>query len=152
MISIEELSDVDFGRLIALEARSWCGTPFVHQARGPKGAKGGVDCVGLGVCIGERLGQLVHDFTAYPKCPSSEQLVEYLSKNCYEVPLKEKQTGDFLLIHFVGFMRPTHVVIQDYDEYIIHANRNRGQVERRLLNPAWSKRIVSVWRYKRWQR
>lgn len=72
------------------------GIPFRHQGRDEKL---GVDCVGLLVCIGRKIGYPeIQDITNYRRMPKESMVREVIGQNCDEIPIAEAGPGDFYLI------------------------------------------------------
>lgn len=109
-------------------ALSLRGVPFLHQGRDPKV---GLDCVGLLVALGERLGyQNIEDKEAYKRIPSASEIRKFLEKNLDEIPPSEVGVGDIFLMRMHG-RKPRHTSIcietrndplQNLYPSIIHAN------------------------------
>lgn len=116
-------------------ARSWLGTPFVHQAR-LKHA--GVDCVGLVIGVGKELGIIDPSFDVieYARIPDGIRLMAGAKANLIEVPHAEMQVGDIVVVKFDKY--PQHFgFLGDYRHggfSIIHAASAYGKVvEQRLM-------------------
>jgi len=129
---------------IVHEAQSWEGTPFQHQARGPKGPSGAVDCVGLLVCVAEAVGLVAHDFRAYSRTETLEHLEAHLAKSCARVELERMSAGDVLAFRIGG---QGHVGILMPDGGMIHGDRTKKKVARVTDLSPWRSRIASVWTY-----
>lgn len=124
--------DVTRADVIA-EARSWLGTPYVHQHR----AKGhAVDCVGLLIGVGRELGLLAADFDVppYPRKPDGVSMME--GCHAFLDPVREDMArpGHILLVAFRK--EPQHLgILADYlygGFSLIHAygsTDGKGRVE-----------------------
>jgi cell wall-associated NlpC family hydrolase len=119
---------MDLRTRIVLEARSWIGTPFVHQGA-VKGV--GVDCLQLVIGVGKNVGVLPADFegpTSYPRgwfLRSSrylDDLQPYL-----EPVVGEPQPGDVALFR-IG-RAPAHSAIVTAWPRIVVADPEQGVVE-----------------------
>ncbi len=116
---------------IVAEARSWLGTPFVHQGR-LKGV--GVDCAGLVVGVARALG-LAPDYVDrldYPRQPIGRDMGDRLDRHLVHVPLPERRAADVLW--FAWAANPQHLGILTGRNTVIHAygydtgRRQRGGV------------------------
>ena len=140
-------------RDIVLEARSWVGTRFHHQAA-TKGV--GCDCIGLVRGVGIALGLYPSNFVDLPEY---QQFAGYgrdpaagaLEKGCsifgVAIPVEQAGPGDVLLMHFGG--DPRHVAfIGDYPGgglSIIHAFALTRKVVESRLDEAWQSRIYAAY-------
>jgi len=122
---------------VVIEARSWLGTPFHHQAR-VKGV--GVDCVGLVLGVGKALGAFdpAFDVLGYPRVPDGSSLMQEAESAMLQIPFEEMQPGDVVMIAFGR--DPQHVgILGDYRHgglSIIHASGGDGNdrvIETRLM-------------------
>lgn len=116
-------------------ARSWLGTPFIHQAR-LKGV--GVDCVGLliGVCRELGLVEDQFDIDAYPRIPDGISLMYLAEHHMTKIPRGQMQPGDVVVVAFDKF--PQHFgIVGNYNRgglSMIHAASAYGKVvEQRLM-------------------
>lgn len=112
-------------------ARDYIGTPFHHGGR-LKGARGGVDCMGLVACMGTDLGYEYKDVPAYSRTPSGFSLVELCALWLDEVDVYDPQPGDIGLFWIDRNTRmPQHAcVFTDYKNGIgmIHAWEQGGRL------------------------
>lgn len=121
---------------IVKAAESMLGLPFLHQGRNPDV---GVDCVGLLVVMGSKIGypDLV-DAEAYKRTPSATVIRSVLAQNCDEIPLEEAGVGDIYLMR-MGGLKPRHTAIiyddHDGDRFIIHASARGVRIERKENYP-----------------
>jgi hypothetical protein len=125
---------------IVAAARELIGVPYLHQGRD---TRTGIDCVGLLVLIGQKIGyEEIHDLADYRRVPSSSTLLEFLNKNLEEVPLNEIQAGDFLLLTLGGRKARHTAVISSLqidlakgkEPMLIHA-LNDGNITRVIEQP-----------------
>jgi cell wall-associated NlpC family hydrolase len=128
-------------------ARSFKGTPFVHQGH-TKGL--GVDCAGF-IAEVAREAQVVSDLEFeqnYRRRESGEQMLRLLKD--YMDFVEEAEPGDVLALcdeHFKAPDVPRHLMILTEKEpywRAIHAS-SRGVLEHRL-DSRFKRRIHSVWR------
>lgn len=119
---------------VVAEARSWIGTPWVHQHR----AKGvAVDCAGLVIGVARALGLLPagFDVTGYGRHPDGS-LIAVCDQHMRRIHGNDLQPGDVLVVAIEK--DPQHMgIVGDYRHgglSLIHAASKAGQVvESRLL-------------------
>lgn len=136
---------------VVAAARSYLGTPYLHQGR-VGGARGGIDCVGLGVCTAWDLGikPRTWNITGYRRLPDGHSLMRHLREHmAAEVPLEALQPGDLPVLAYDRF--PHHVgIVGDYAGgglSLIHAAAVAGRVvEQRLVLDA-QLRFVTAFRF-----
>lgn len=135
---------------IVAAARSMIGTPFHHQARVP-GRDGGVDCIGLLVCVSRILGVEPHDFTAYSRQPDPEQLLQHLRRGMDEISRSSATTGDTQVVWWESDDEPQHFVLLTERGTIIHAlskEDGTGRVREQRMPPKWRRQVHSAWSFK----
>lgn len=135
----------DLRARIVAEARTWIGTPWVHQHR----AKGiGVDCAGLPIEICKGLNLSTFDLTDYDRLPDGVELKRLCDEQMTPIPIRDMQPADAVLIQFVG--RPQHLgILADYlygGLSLIHATNAIGKVVEHRLSPEWRAKIVGAYR------
>lgn len=138
---------------IAIQARTWIGTPFHHQAR----LKGkGCDCLGLIVGVvdelelkdknGVRLA--AYDEVTYSKEPDGAYLAQKLTGLLKEVPVAKARAGDLGL--FKVRENPQHLAIfSDYNGALgmIHCYAQARRVVEHRLDDDWKSRLIKVYRW-----
>lgn len=132
---------------IVAEARSWLGTPYLHQAS-VKGA--GADCLGLLRGIWRALlgdePEAIPPYTAdWAEPARQEVLLEAASRLLRRKPLAEAERGDVLLFRMREGSIAKHLGIQSAtgaEARFIHAFTGHGVVESPLSQP-WQRRIVA---------
>lgn len=141
------------------EARTWIGTPWIHQGR----LKGiATDCVGVVICVPRALGLMPPDFdiTGYARDPQPQVMIGYLELYLDRVEPGDQPVaptphasrlppgargGDVLLV--VPRRVPQHLQILTFDGTVIGAiDRRRGVREHILDTERYP--IASVWRYR----
>lgn len=137
--------------LVVFQARLWIGTRFRHQGRlrAKPGEKGGVDCIGLVIGVGQDLGLEIFDMPGYGRDPDLEGRL--LKENC-DRHLKRAPRlapGVIVLMEFGGF--PRHMgILGDYPAgglSLIHSYvEASGCVEHRL-DEQWKARIIERYVY-----
>jgi NlpC/P60 family putative phage cell wall peptidase len=133
---------------IIAEARTWIGTPYMHQAA-VKHA--GADCLGLVRGVWRAL------YGAEPEAPpaytpdwaeraGAETLLEAARRNMDEVAPGQAAPGDVLLFRMHAQAPMKHCAILDADERIIHAYWGRAVVRSRFA-PWWRRRIAGAFAF-----
>ncbi len=120
-------------------ARSWIGTPFIHQHR----AKAhGVDCAGLVIGVARELGIVEPDFdvNGYARTPDGVSLIAECEKFMDPISMWSLRPGNVLVLKFD--LDPQHIgIVGDYMHgglTLIHAygtTDGKGKVEERRLDP-----------------
>lgn len=118
---------------IVAEARSMIGTPWHHQGRLP-GV--GLDCIGLVVCVLERLGYTAKDRYGYRRAPVPSMFLGAIRENWTEKPIADMEKGDMLLMAPGKLLQ--HSAIYAGNGVIIHA-RTHFEVEEVTLGLLRSK-------------
>lgn len=118
------------------EARSWIGTPWLHQGRN----RYGVDCIGLVLVTAWALGLTDYDVKGYGRVPDAD----FLRSECERlmVRVNEPQPGDVYLMRFKR--EPQHLAIAT-ERGLLHAYAGAGRVVETSLPPQWRERIVGVY-------
>lgn len=120
---------------IVAEARSWVGTPWVHQHR----VKGrAVDCVGLVIGVARALGLVPQDFdfTGYGRVPDGQLLLR-CAQHMRPVARDAMQPGDVVVVAVEH--DPQHIgILSPYPGgrlALVHSTSTgaRGVVESRLV-------------------
>lgn len=130
------------GTDIVTAARAYLGTPYVHQGR----VKGkGVDCLGLGICVGRELGFLPDSFDRqdYTRQPVPAVLLAGLRAHLQEIPVSEAQPGDLLVLDVAG--QPVHVGFRT-DHGLIHAYYPAGRVVEHGLRGPFARAVRHAFR------
>lgn len=140
------------GKTITKAARSWIGTPYLHQAS----VKGqGCDCLGLlrGVWR-EILGNEPERIPAYTadwsEMGDQENLWKAAERNLISVPINTTAEGQILLFRMQKNCVAKHLGILASHESgfstVIHAYTDRGVVET-PLNSSWTRKIVAQFKF-----
>lgn len=132
-------------KIVAI-ARSWIGTPYVHQAS-TKGA--GSDCLGLVRGVWRELfGQEPEQVPAYSmdwsEPQGEERMWQAACRHLTEARGGEIEAGDVLLFRMRQGSVAKHVgiVTEAAGGRFVHAYSGHGVVESRLSLP-WAKRLVT---------
>ena len=126
------------------EARTWLGTPFVHQAA-TKGV--GCDCAGLIYHIGQAIGLDVWLPKGYGRYPNKKMLLDCISAQLEEIAIDAVRPGDVLLLRIRR--EPQHLAIVT-DRGMIHSKfelNGRGKIVETTLGERWQKRIIKAFKY-----
>jgi len=138
-------------------ARSWVGTPYVHQHR-TKGVA--VDCVGLVIGVGLEAAVLPTwteeawaPHRGYGRAPNPEHMGRAIRQFLEPLDLDPGSPAPDAAIAFIGWRShlPMHLAIMatapDGRRMMIHAFQGIGRtVEHGFVDP-WPARVVSWWRY-----
>lgn len=124
-------------------ARTYVGTPFVHQGRAPGH---GLDCIGVIVCVGRTLGLFDYDQTDYPRLPVGDMtLLPHIARAGFTaVAPSQARPGDVLLMRVLR--EPQHVALLT-DRGVLHAWLQAGAVVEHRLEPFWRGRIVGAFSF-----
>ncbi|WP_170572279.1 NlpC/P60 family protein [Ruegeria atlantica] len=137
--------------VIVDEARSWLGTPYVHQAS-VKGA--GTDCLGLlrgvwrAVLGGEPEAVPTYSMD-WSEPQGEERLWAAARRHLIEKSREDTVTGDVLLFRMRDRRVAKHVGIVSQSESVlrfIHAYSGYGVVENTLSDP-WRRRVVACFEF-----
>lgn len=135
-------------------ARSYLGTPFVHQGRTPHH---GLDCAGLIICVARELGHVPPDYDVrnYAQQPDKTSVVDACDEHLIRVPKQDAQPGDVIVIAWDQW--PQHLGIMGVyapaksHRTIIHAFMKQGEkkpvVTEHRLAPHLMQRIVRAYRF-----
>jgi NlpC/P60 family putative phage cell wall peptidase len=133
---------------VVAEARTWIGTPYLHQAS-VKGV--GCDCLGLvrGVwravygCEPEPTPPYARDWA---EVAASEPLAEAALRHMTPVNPRDCAPGDVLLFRWRAGMVAKHAAIMASSTTMIHAHDGAAVAEVALA-PWWRRRIAFVFRF-----
>lgn len=133
-------------------ARSWIGTPFVHQGRLP-GVQ--LDCAGMIICIARTRGHVPPDWDVpnYAAQPDKSNIVDACEQHLRRIPIADAQPGDVLCIAWDRW--PQHLGILGVyaplrtERTLIHAFARQGERapvlrEHRLTPDLW-RHVVSAY-------
>lgn len=123
------------------EARTWLGTPFVHQGR-LKGV--GVDCIGLVICVARDLAIYDYDFNNYRVIPNPRKMGDELKKNLIPKKYEDLQMGDIIWFRIRSL--PQHVGIKT-DTGFIHAYSENKKVLEVDFTGKWIDLVYQIFSY-----
>lgn len=135
------------------QARSLIGVEYRHMGRG---GKGGLDCVGLGIVVGQALDQIPLDLDKLlpPYAPHSlAQLMEVFWTYVDPIEIDDVQPGcGYLLCHSPqgeGSRKPRHLAIRsDYGVIQVNWSPTINRVTEAVIDQEVSERIVAGWKYR----
>lgn len=141
-------------------ARSYVGTPFHHQGRlgCSAGHRGGVDCLGLLICVARECGlrskngQLLADCDEfnYPHYPDTQRLRTMLATYLHELPPSDYQSANIALFEIEGRAQHMGIIATQIDANnaakttIIHAYAPARKVVEHPLDDYWQRRMVGL--------
>jgi NlpC/P60 family putative phage cell wall peptidase len=134
--------------LITDAARTWIGTPYLHQA---SLKHVGCDCLGLvrGVwrdVYGDE-PELPPAYSAdWAEASSVEAMADAARRHCVEVPCTDYQAGDLLLFRWRDYLPAKHAGIATGASNMIHAQDGVAVAEIDL-SPRWRKRLAFAFRF-----
>jgi NlpC/P60 family putative phage cell wall peptidase len=134
--------------LIVSAARTWIGTPYLHQAS--------LKCVGCD-CLGLVRGVWRDVYGAEPESPpaysadwaeasSDEAMADAARRHCVEIPCTEYQAGDLLLFRWRDYLPAKHAGLVTSADSMIHAQDGVAVTEINL-SPWWRKRLAYAFRF-----
>lgn len=135
---------------VIAEAKSWLGTPFIHQAS----LKGiGTDCKGLieGVADILRLPDVDRfkadlRFKNYGRQPLAEWIITACTEYLDEIAIEHALLGDILVFAFYKKI-PMHFAFVSANDprYMLHAYEPVGRVVENRIDEKWARRIVNAY-------
>jgi cell wall-associated NlpC family hydrolase len=136
-------------------AREYVDTRFHHQGRA-KGKNGGLDCVGLVLCVAEDLGikdvQGVEfkrgDYPDYSPQPVGRFVHEECRRRLVLKSVKDMKPGDVVTMRIPT--DPCHAaIISEHGGvlYMIHAYQGTERCVEHVLSHQWRNRIVGVFSF-----
>ncbi len=146
------MNDFNLRRRVVREARSWIGTPYVHQA---SVKMQGADCLGLvrGVwrkCIGDEPQKTPEYTPDWGEVSQDETMMTAAQKWFLPISRQEALAGDIILFRWRKTTIVKHVGILTsplrQTPHFIHAYEKSGVVET-TLGSHWKSRIVACFRF-----
>lgn len=126
-------------------ARLMIGTPWRHQGRVPNVA---LDCAGLVLAVGHKLGVTEFDTVAYQREAAPDQFVRYFKEHGKEIPLAAIHPGAVVALRDNKY--PCHCGIIGSNVHgltLIHAFARRRRVVEEQLTRQWMMLTVGVFEY-----
>jgi len=135
---------IDYTEVVAA-ARELVGVRFQHQGR----TQLGVDCVGVPIVVGQRLGLLPRllRLPNYGRMPSPA-LIEQVQEHMRAAPelAHDPIAGTMLVIAWRSNPLPSHVAIFT-GTTIVHAYEAAGKVVEHGYTSVWHRITHSVWKF-----
>jgi NlpC/P60 family putative phage cell wall peptidase len=144
--------NADAGDRVVRLARSWIGTPYLHQAS-CRGA--GADCLGLVRGIWRELHgdepEAIPPYTPdWSETDRVERLLHAAARHLVVVSLDAAKTGDVLVLRMVDGSVAKHMGILAQDAggqpTLIHAYSGHGVVESPFTG-TWRRRVAAAFRF-----
>jgi NlpC/P60 family putative phage cell wall peptidase len=133
---------------IIVHARSWIGTPYMHQAslRGV-----GCDCLGLlrGVwreVYGEEPYAVAPYSADWAEASQQEALAEAARQYLVEIPLVDFGRGDVILFRWRSGSPAKHCAIATSKETMVHAH-DGASVAEVAISPWWRRHLAYAFRF-----
>jgi hypothetical protein len=126
-------------------ARALLRVSWVHQGRREDA---GLDCLGLLVAVGRRIGCEVPDDASYGRIPDGEELLAGMRRYLLVEPIGTAPRPGHAVALRVG-LKPHHVgFVGDYRDGVslIHGNVKAGGVCEHRMTPHWLAAIVELYR------
>lgn len=105
---------------IIREARSMIGTPWRHQGRVPGH---GLDCIGLAICVLQRLGVEINDRNNYGRAPVPHEFIAAIREHVPEKSLDDLLPGDLVLMAPRKILQHAGIIVSL--ETMVHASNNQ---------------------------
>jgi NlpC/P60 family putative phage cell wall peptidase len=134
--------------LIIIEARSWIGTPYMHQAS-LKGV--GCDCLGLvrGVwrsVIGAEPEQAPPYAPDWAEAGCGEALAAAAARYLIAIPLDTFAPGDVVLFRWRSHLAAKHAAVVTAADKMVHAHDGAAVAEVAIA-PWWRRRLAYAFRF-----
>lgn len=143
---------------IVAEARSWVGTPFLHQAR-LKGV--GVDCVGVILGVGRALDLITAEadaqfgprFAGYSRAPNPRKMRQGVEFYLDPLPIDHRDEGPDGAVGWFEWREelPMHLAIMATFEgrrTMIHSYESAGRCVENGCDATWRGRVNSWWTFR----
>ncbi len=134
---------------IVASARSWIGTPYIHQAS----LKGiGCDCLGLlrGIwreCVGPEPEALLPYTSDWAEAGGLETLADAGNRHFDPIPVQEADAGDIVLFRWRNNVPAKHIGLLTGKGTMIHAHDGEAVCEVPLAG-WWRRRIAFAFRFR----
>ena len=127
-------------------ANELVGMRYRHMGRG----KETIDCVGVPLYIGKKLGLMDYDTKAYTSRPDIHTFNRLMQESpVNRIPMADLSHGDMVQISWEKTL-PVHVGIIEVDErgdrWVIHAFLPHKKVTRDPVTPKIERSFVAAWR------
>lgn len=130
---------------IVEQARTWLGTPYLHQGR-TKGVA--VDCIGLIIGVSAELGHPIIAPDDYTASPNGDMLMKHARRQFVEImDRKVPVPGDIMVLWGWNRREPQHfayVGLIGGRLSMIHAFSKRKEVVEHAIDSFWQNRLVAL--------
>ncbi|WP_138379151.1 NlpC/P60 family protein [Luteithermobacter gelatinilyticus] len=144
------LAEAFYRKNAILAARFCLGTPFRHQGRIPGQKPGaGLDCVGLILYVGRRIGCALDDHRDYRRFPRPGELEQAAQRaGLIERAVTAALPGDVVLLALDNSLDNSlrHAGLLS-EQGLIHACGRRGRVVEHRLDQDWRDRLRRVYAF-----
>jgi cell wall-associated NlpC family hydrolase len=129
---------------VVREARTFIGTPWVHQGR----SRQGLDCLGLASLVARNTRGYTFDVLNYQAQATDETMLQLCRQHMLPVPAVARQPGDVVVIRY-GNQRHMaivgdHPVVGELT--LIHASSVHGRVVEHRLDSRWARICIGTFR------
>lgn len=140
-------------RKILKVAKTWIGTRFHYTGRVKINSnnKGGVDCIGLIIKVGEEIGAgfngkniSYYDYLSYSKYPNHCEMQKFLNKYFLKIDKKDVKVGDLVYMNFNDNLEHIGIISKIG---LIHCYVDVGMVVEHRIDNYWNNKIISYYRY-----
>ena len=128
------------GNLVVNKAREYLGVRYYHCGHI---RSGGLDCLGLVLCVFSDLGVVFPKIKKYGRAINSRNLLSQVDEHFTEVH-GDPVPGDVLIMLFDD--TPSHFAIYT-GETIIHSYERVGEVVEHRFSNSWKSKVFKVVRY-----
>lgn len=129
---------------IIQEARTYIGTPWVHQGR----SRDGVDCLGLASLVARATRGYTFDVLNYAAQATDETMLQLCRQHMALVPAVAREPGDVVVIRY-GNQRHM-AIVGDHpiagELTLIHASSVHGRVVEHRLDSRWARICIGTFR------
>lgn len=126
-------------------ARSYLGTPFVHQGRH---RDYGVDCAGLLTCVAYDIELGDVRVADYGRRPDPERAKTIIEQHMDPVPFRDLAAGDVMSFVIVRSVQHYGIVTEINPHQFVHAYEPAGKVIEVSLSPQWRLRLRGCYRFR----
>jgi NlpC/P60 family putative phage cell wall peptidase len=137
---------------IIVEARTWIGTRWHHQAS-RKGV--GCDCIGLVAAVARELGidgaaeyDAALEVRGYGRSPDPKMLIEAADRFLRRIADDTARPGDILVMRFTEDPQHFALVVSVYPWRIVHAYAQARRVVEHQLDNVWRARVMRAYSYR----
>jgi cell wall-associated NlpC family hydrolase len=132
---------------IVEEARAMVGTRYLHQGRLPRSGDnlGGIDCCGVPIVIGNKLGLIDFDITDYSRQADYGKFFGYFEEVCDRVEIP--RSGDIVTLNFEDNLHCGILVFEVDKIFFIHSSLKWGAVREHEKDRRWLDKCIGFYRF-----